>query len=558
MPQKFDNQSKKKSGKWISDVIAGLTTGVVNIPDGMANGILAGVGPINGLYSLMFGSTVGSIVTSSEFMGIGVTSAMSLIVGRELAGKNADLLIPSLVTIVLLVGLIQLLFGVFKLGWLTRFVSNAVMTGFLSGVAILIILSQLPELVGYNAEGSNKLFQTVDLLSHLNQVHLATLIVGLASIVLILLLQRTRIEIFAMIIAIVIVSVTVWLANLTAVETVGKATQIPSGFPLPVLPNLSLIPSAIVPAISLAFIGLIQGAGISRAYPNPDGRYPNISRDFLGQGIANTLVSFFKALPVGASVGSTVVNISAGARSRWAGIFSGLFVIVITLTLSPAINLIPIPTMAAILIVAAYPALNIRRITDVWVNSIPSRLFMSATFVGTLLLPIQYAVLMGIALSAIHHLFKSAMNTKIVELVIQKNGSFFVQTAPKELTSNSITLLTIYGSLFYASAYSLEEKMPSARNAKKAVVILRLRGLSDAGSTFIGVLQRYSGQLAEGGGKLILTGVSKTMKKQLERSGDILATEDVYPESDVLRTSTTEAVAAANKWLQQKTGGDKI
>jgi sulfate permease, SulP family len=251
-------------------------------------------------------------------------------------------------------------------------------------------------------------------------------------------------------------------------------------------------------------------------------------------------------------VGSTSVNISAGAKSRWASIFSGIFIIIIILALSQVINLVPMPTMAAILIVAASQSFNPGRINDVWVNSMASRLFMLATFIGTLFLPIQYAVLLGIALSSIHYIFKSAGDIRIIELVIQKDGSLFEQTAAKKLTGDSVTLMTIYGSLFYASAYKLQEKLPSARNVKRAVVIIRLHGFTDAGSTFFAVLNRYADELREGGGKLILSGVSDTLKKQLERSASSVSVKNIYPAAEKLRASTMDAVDEANKWLEQK------
>src|SRR5665647_1234202 len=153
-----------------ADTIAGLTNGIVNVPSAIADAVLAGVNPIYALRALIVGIPVAGLSTSSELMSVSTTAATALIIGASLSGVASNVRIEALFVLTFLVGAFQLLAGLLKLGRLTRFISNAVMTGFLSGVAVLIILGQLGNFAGYDTAGGNKLMQTLDLLTHLNLI----------------------------------------------------------------------------------------------------------------------------------------------------------------------------------------------------------------------------------------------------------------------------------------------------------------------------------------------------------------------------------------------------
>ena len=147
-----------------------------------------------------------------------------------------------------------------------------------------------------------------------------------------------------------------------------------------------------LPALSIAIIGLVQGAGVSQGTPNPDGRYPDVSRDFLGQGAANMATSLVGGIPAGGSVSGTALIVGAGARSRWANIFVGLFVALIVLLAAPLVERVPMPALAALLIVAGFQGLRVEQAVMAWKTGRISRLVMLVTFVATLIVPLQFAV----------------------------------------------------------------------------------------------------------------------------------------------------------------------
>ncbi|MCW5734210.1 MAG: SulP family inorganic anion transporter [Enhydrobacter sp.] len=551
------------SGHLLSDLIAGMTFAVVSVPQAMAHALLATVNPVLGIYSLMVAVPVGAILTSSVFINVSTTAALSVAVGAALADVPAGLKVESLAILVLLVGAIQLFAGVFRLGFLTRFVSNAVMIGFLNGVAVLIILGQLSDLTGYRSTFSNRVAQALDLMLRIGQIDVQATIVGGMTLATILLLLVSPLRRFAFIIAIALA--TGVLALLThsalptasyfaAVPTVGDVTAIARSLPEFSVPQLSLVLSLLLPAFSVAIIGLIQGAGVSEGVPNPDGKYPNVSRDFLGQGAANMATSFVGGIPAGGSISGTALIMGAGAKSRWANIFVGFFVAAIVLLAAPLVERVPMPALAALLIVAGYQGLRLPQAVIAWKTGRTSAAIMLVTFVATLLIPLQFAVLFGTGLSVVLHVFRQSNKVVVTQWVLQPQGFPIEQAAPLRLASNQLTILHIYGSLFFAAAKSIEEMLPAVGNATRAAVALTLRGKVEIGSTFVTVLQRYAEALRERNCRLLLVGLDPEVHEQLAKTGvlQLIGEENIFLATPQIGAALNQAVAAATAWLDQK------
>ena len=526
---------------------------IVAIPDAIASALLAGVNPIHGFNALMMGVPMGSLFTSSEFMNIGLTAAMMMAVADGLVGIDSGSIVTALVTLSIMIGLFQILLGWFKLGVFTRFISNAVMIGFLTGLATVLILGQLGDLTGYESEYSNKVMQAIDLLLHPTGIDVATTLVGLGTILLILLLERTRLRNYSLAIAVLLASIAVGVLNLDSVELVGDTNEIVGAIPMPALPDLSMVRALLLPAVAIGILGLIQSAGITQTVPNPDGEYPDPSGDFKGQGVANVVSGFFQGLPMGGSLGGTSIILTAGAKSRWANVFMGLLVGVFVLLFANQVEKVAIPAAAAVLIVAAFGIFRVEAIKDIRDVSRSSMVVMGATFLATLVMPIQEAILVGIVLSILEFVYSSAQDVRLVELTLADDGYWETQPPPAELEDNSVTVLYGWGNLFFAGMRKMEEMLPQAKEAKRAVVILRLHGRIQIRSTFIIVLERYAQKLQANGGKLILSGVSERVREQL----DLTETTDTIPEEDIfmainkLGESTKAAIGAAEAWLAE-------
>ena len=540
------NRLRRLSPKSLkADLSAGLTTALITIPDGIASAILAGVNPIHGLYALMIGTPIAAMLASSHFMYVANTGALAVATGSALGDFSGDAKLQALIVLTVLAGLIQLALGLLRLGGLVRFVANVVLIGFMSGIAVRIILSQLGELNGYHAEGGNALMRTLDWAMHLHQSDLGSSAIGLGTLALVVLLNRTRVAQLSMAIALLVATLVVSLAGLDSVATVSDIASIPSGFPTLALPQWNLVAAMFPAAAALAIIGLVQGVGVSKTIPNPDGSYPLVSRDFSATGVANVAAGAFHGMPIGGTMSETAVSLKAGARSRWANIFSGGFIILAVLLLADGVGYLAMPAIGALLVIAGIEAIKPARILDVWHSGWEPRVILLVTFIATLVLPVEQAVFLGVALSMLHFIYASSVDVRIVSMTPLDNGSFAEHPAPAQLHAGQTVVLAAYGSLYFAAAATLEKKLPDA--APGACVILRLRGVQRAGSTLVTVIEQYAHKLKQRGATLMLAEVSPSLQVQLAKTGtlEICGLDRVFNAEPDVFAATRRALQAA-------------
>jgi len=548
---RLDFQTKNLS----ADLSSAAVSAMIAIPDAIASAVLAGVNPTYAFNSLMLGTPIGSLFTSSQFMNIGLTSAMMLAVNDARLDLGETAVISTLFTLTLLVGLYQVLFGLFKLGQFTKFISNTVMTGFIMGVAILVILGQLGDLTGYKSGYSNTVARAADTLVHAGQIDPITLAVGLGTMAAIVLLDRTRLRNLSVALGIVLGTAVVLLLNLSSVALVGDTSQISGSLPLPVLPDLTLVPRLLLPAFAIALIGLVQSSGVSQGIPNPDGSYADASGDFVGQGVANVVAGTFRGLPLGGSVGGTAIIKSTGGRSRWANVFLGLFVAVFVIFFAGAVEKVAMPAIAGALILVGLSIISGNRAAfeDVWDVSTAKRAIMLITLAATLILPVQQAVLLGIFLSFVDFAFSASQRVQLMALRPTADNTFIEEAPPATLDDGSITILYARGNPYFAAVRTIQDQLPASREAQRAVVILRMRSSSEIGTTFIIAAERYARELAANGGKLMLSGVTQDVMAQLLRTEthETLPLEDIFLATPVIGESTRAAVAAAEEWQRR-------
>jgi sulfate permease, SulP family len=538
------------------DALAGVTSAVANIPDGMASGVLAGVNPVYGLYTLMVGLPVAALLTSTRAMVFNTTSAMTLVAAAGLGSRSGDDRAQAVFVIALVAGVLQTLLGVLGLGQLTRFVSNAVMRGFLTGIAVLIILGQLWDLSGYSGErGLTKLQQTSDLIAHIGAIDAATSVIGLGSLVLMYALLRTRLAPLNLLVALAVATIAAqvrWFDDIALVESLGV---IPRSLPTFDLPALGQVPELALTGIAVGVVGLLQSAGVAQSFPNPNSSDPDDSRDFLAQGVANVTSSMFQGMPGGGSLSGTALNVAAGARTRVSMIIQAVMVVVIILAFSTVLSLIPMASLAALLIYSATLAIKPAAIMTVVSTTIASAFTLLATFFATLLVPLQQAVVIGIILSAILYIYRASTEVRVVQLRVV-DDAVVEEPPPATLPSHAVTVLDTYGSLFYAGTRSLSQQLPSVSDAEGAVVVLRIRGHGDLGSTFLAMIGRYAEQLRDHGGRLLLSGVDPVVKNRMARTGHLrtVGEENVFVADHVIGRSSRAALEAGQRWLSARDG----
>jgi SulP family sulfate permease len=542
-----------KQASFSQDLVAGLTGAVAGAPQAMGFALIAGVSPVYGLYAAVVANIVGTLTASSTFMTIAPTNALSLVVFSTLYGSGSPKPIEALFALTLLVGVFQLAAGLLRFGSLVRFVSNAVMTGFIAGAGTLIILGQLSNFTGYQRSDdiSGALPQFWDWLVHPGSWNTETLILGLVALGTILLLRRLHMKNISTLIGIVLSSLLALLLGWESVRTVGDISAIPQGFPMPVIPDLSYAPDLAAAALAMAVLSMVQSAGITQTVPQPDGSTADINRDFIGQGLSNLAGSLFRGMPSAGSLSRTAVNISAGAETRLANLSAGVFIGLVLVAFGAAIERVILASLAAQLILAALSLFNVEHLKEVWRISWTARLTMLATYVSTLVLPLEYSIYVGVVLSLLMYVYTSSQNIELVALEPIDEHRYRRVATPRQLSDRTPLILSVHGNLYFAAVKRLETLLPSARGVDKPVVILRLRHNQYLGSTGVALLRRYANELEAQGGKLMLSGVEPEIHEQLVRCGfiDELGPENIIDARDTIFDATSQAHNEAQQFL---------
>jgi len=540
------------------DGMAGLVLGVESVPDGLASGLLAGVNPVAGLYAYMVGSVSAAFFTSTAFMAVQGTGAMAIIVGDvDLASREDPA--RALFTLSILTGVVMAVAGLFKLGSILRFVSNAVMVGFINAVGINILLGQMGSFTGYESDGSGRVLRALDTIVSPFDLHWPTVLIGVATIVLIIVLERTKLGPLGMVLAIVLTSAIVAVFGMDDVAQLRDIAEVPRALPLPGLPDLSLVFGLLVPALALAFVGLVQGAGISANFPNPDGSYPEASRDFIGQGAANIASGFFQGMPVGGSMSATSLVTAAGAKSRQANLIAGVVIGIVILVFGGTVGLIAMPAIAGLLMVVGYRTVKPHDMKSVWKTGSTQAVVLSVTFVLTMIIPLQFAVMAGVGISLILYIIRQSNQVTIKEWQIDDDDNVIERDPPEMLAAHDVVVLQPYGSLFFAAAPVFESALPEvAADSMGSVVILRLRGRTDMGTTFLDVLARYGESLNAVGSKLVIVSGDDQLNAQLVVTGvtDVVGSSNIYTSDERVGATVRRAYAEAKAWVQSNEPDD--
>lgn len=540
------------SGALRDDAVAGLVVGVQSVPDGLATGLLAGVNPLAGLYGYLVGTASGALFTSSTFMAVQGTGAMAILIADVPAIGDSAEPARALVTLTVLTGAVMLAAGALRLGSVLRFVSNAVMVGFINAVGINIVLGQLENLTGYSADGANRLVRAFNTLIRPGEMQGPSLAVGLGTIGLILLLERTRLRSLGLVVAVIATSAAAHWAGWDDVATLEGLGVVADSLPTLEWPLLRLVPVLVIPAASLAFVGLVQGAGVSANFPNPDGTYPDASRDFIGQGAANVASGLFQGMPVGGSVSASALNKEAGARSRASLLFASATMVVVIVVFGDAVGSITMPSLAGLLMLIGWRTVSPADLASVWRIGSLQKVVLTVTFALTMVIPLQYAVLVGVGLSVVLHVVRQSNQVVVRRRILDPEGQLVEVDPPAELAANDVVVLQPYGSLFFAAAPVFEAALSAiVPTSTNSVVILRLRGRSDLGTTFMDALFRYGEALAAVDSKLMIVSANERIIDQLDVTGvtDLIGADNIYPGDERVGATVKRAYADAAVWV---------
>jgi SulP family sulfate permease len=543
----------------LRDVIAGLVTGLFSIPEGMAYASIGGFNPVAGLYSGVVSTILGSVFARTVLMVTTLTSALALTSQSVLGAAGLDPTDPSnIAALVLVAGAVMLLFGLLRFGAMMNFVSNAVMTGFTTGIALQIIAGVIHDATGYKPDSDNTIGKFIDAVAHVGSWQQAPCLVAVATVAVWALFHFVKpLRTFATLIALVVVTAAVSVLAV-GVETVGDIASIPNALPPLEIPNFAAMPELLAGGLAVALVGLAQAAGISAAVPNPDGTRPDTNRDFVAQGAANLAGGFFGALPTGGSLSRTGVAVSAGAQTRWAGIFAGIWLAALVLVAGSLAELIPMPVIGGLILV-----IGMELVAGRWADiklvlrTAPlSAVAMLITFAATTELPLHTAILIGAITSLVLYCVKAAQSAQLIAMR-PVDGGWERVPVPEQAPSNEVTVLHYAGVGLFAEVPRIDEEWPKVADSRNAVVVLSMAALPDVPSSkVINALKKWANDLERNGGRLIIAGVSPKAEAVLKRGGigDLIGSDSIVPATPRVFGAVEDAVGRGRQWIAAQHG----
>jgi sulfate permease, SulP family len=504
------------------DFMAALTVTMVLLPQTMAYALLAGLPPEVGLYSAIIASIVGALWGSSNQLQTGPSNTVALLSLAALTPLAVPGTPPYLVGASLLAfmgGVLRLAMGLARLGLLVRFVSDAVIVGFTAGAGVLIVFSQLAELLRLDLPRSSGPIETVRLVSpRLHEMHLPSLALGLAAIAIIVLLKRLNRRLPGPLIAIVIGALAAVLLALD-VRVVGS---LPSGFPpfsLPPVTDLELVGALSTAALSVTAIGLVEAISNARTIASHTGQRLDSNQEFVGQGLANIAAGLFSGCPVTGSFGRSMLNLQSGARTPMANVFTGLLVAVIMLGLGPLASYIPMASLAGVLLVTAWNLIDRKEMARIWRGGGADRLTMAVTLLATLTLPLQFAVLAGILMSLGAYLLRTSAPR--VRTVLPSDGFRHFEPQPDVPPCPQLSITEILGDLYFGAVQHVDEAVYQnlANNPSQRFLLLRMHSVNNCDISGIHALESIVRNYREAGGDVYMSRVRLPVLQEMTASG---------------------------------------
>ena len=530
-----------------ADLSAAAAITFLSIPQGVAYAIIAGLDPKMGLYAAIAPTIIGSLFRSSRHVVTGPTNAISLVVAGAVVVANQNGLDPTIVavTLALLVGIMQFGAGAFRLGAVVDYISSPVVLGYITGAGILIGVGQLPNIT-HTAKTVGNMFQSVaGWAQGMDAAHYLSVYVALGSLALLLVIRAVARVLDKPIPAALITMTVALIASLAldfqsqGVQVVADIGAVPYGLPAITTPDLSLAISLLPLALACTVLSLVESSSVARSISQRTGQELDSSVEFTGQGLANLAAAFTGAYPTSGSLSRSALNEQSGAKSRLAGVLSGVLVLLAVLVAGPYIDAVPIASLAGLLLVVAYDLIDFKSIKATVLANVGDRAAFVGTLIATWMMPLDKAIYFGVAVS-IFMFLRQARLLVVQPLVVDDKGRL------REVAGDgsghfdcsdlgecsSVKVVNVEGALFFGAAGELYNNLSLAiSNPKTQALVLRIKRGQGVDVTTASVLVSIAKQMRATGRRLLLVGMRPNAMAVLERVGAVeaIGEENLFP-----------------------------
>jgi sulfate permease, SulP family len=557
------------------DAIAGLTVAAISLPQAMAYALLAGVDPQYGLYSAIVVTLVASIFGSSSHLINGPTSAISLVVFTALSHFDPAQRVEAAQAMFLLavmVGSIQILIAVFRLGDLTRYISESVILGFMAAASFLLAIGQVANALGIRAKGTGDqhIFHRLWLtLTEGDPVNVKAVTISASTLVLALVLRRLvrryklpQVDMFA---SLLIVAVAAFLLGWTVPGADERAIlhvagAVPGGLPVPSIPDIQLnwIPELAADSVAIAFLGLLEALAIAKSIANQTRQPLDYNRQCLAEGLANFTGGFFQCLPGSGSLSRSAINFQAGAVTRFSGVITSAVVALAVVLFAPLSRYVPTAALAALLLLTAIRLFDLHRIRytlrATWVDAGA----FAVTAISGLAFGLDIAILIGVAVSILLFMPRAA-KLKASELILD-DRNVVRERLPADAPNDGFLIYDLEGELFFGAAPELGRHLmlvgQEARAREIEHVLLRLKRVRHPDVVSLETFEYFLKESKAHGVTVWLSGLQPDLLEAFDRLKfhEWLPAERLLPSRNDENSSTIDAVKRIRRKLPAPAG----
>ena len=509
------------------DINAGVTVGVMLIPQGLAYALIAGLPPIYGLYAALIPILVYAIFGTSGSLAVGPVAMVSLLVATgvsELAPQGTEAYITMAILLAFMVGVIQLSLGLLRFGFITNFLSHPVLSGFTSAAALIIGLNQLKNLTGIPIPRSNSVFEILGTAATgIGQAHLPTLAMGVGGVLLIVVLRRFYRRLPGGLLAVVIGTVLTIMLGLdgAGVAIVG---DVPAGLPVPRVDFLQWSAAAdLLPiALAISLVGYMESIAVAKSFAAKHRDTIDPSQELTALGLANIAGSFFLSYPTTGGFSRTAVNDQAGSRTPLASIISAAIVGLTLLFLTPLFTYLPKALLASIVMVAVFGLLDIKEMRYLWRSNKTDLALLLVTFGATLFLGIEQGILIGVAVSMVSFVYQ-ASRPHMARLGRMPGSEVYrnIERYPDVETEKGVAIFRIDASLFFGNVEHIKDGIANllADEPDTRILILDLYPVNRVDSSATHAMKDIIQRLSDQGVTLLFSGVKGPVRDAFARSG---------------------------------------
>ncbi len=511
--------------EWLRpDIIAGVTTAAVVIPMAMAYATIAGLPVQSGLYTALVPTVIYAVLGSSRVLSVSSTTTIAILTAANLAlvapGGDPDTLLRATATLSLMVGVLLALASVLRVGFFADFISEPVLTGFKTGIGIVIVLDQLPKLLGVHFPKGSFLENLLALVQSLPHTSASTLAVGLAMLALLLGLKRLVPWVPAPLVAI---GAGIAATALLGLEAYGVETlaDIPRGLPTLTLPDSSLVAQLWPGALGIALMSFTETVASARAFAPTGAPALRSNQELLATGLATAGGALLGALPAGGGTSQTAVNRTSGARTQLAGLVTGGATLLTVLVFAPVLSLMPQATLAAVVIVNAVGLIKVLEFRAILAVRRTEFIWAFAAFAGVLLLGTLKGVLAAVVIS-LAGLAQQVADPPVYRLGRKRGTNVFRPISaehPDDETFPGLLMLRPVGRLFFVNGQRVGEKLRLLiEAAQPRVVALDLSAVFDVEYTTLKMFAEGEGRMKERGIAVWLVGLDPEVLAAVRRS----------------------------------------